>query len=227
MIRWKQTAARLALAVSMVPAIAAVYTPAVAQSGPKQTTTPAPVVTTPSGLTYQQIPLSDAMVQSFIKTYPTVKAKLDAVAAKYKIQRNTKGIDGGFSAFLAASPQATADLNGAVTPSGYPDFQTWLNTTMSMLFATEWAVNGPQMDAFIAQAQSIGAAVGSNSVPNSPQAAAALAQAQALGINVTGTLGAASQASAGLGNLAAMRPTDANIKVVTPYTKQLQPLLKP
>ena len=171
-----------------------------------------------SGASYSQIPLTDAMVQNFIKTYPTVRPKIDAVAAKYNIQRNTKGLDGGFAAFLAATPAAAADLNGAVTPYGYPDFSTWLNTTMSVLFATEWAVGGPQMDAMIAQMQNI-----AGLAPSAVVAAGALNP----GLNLGAAPSAAAAAAQGAGGLSALRPSDANIKTVTPYVRQLQPLLKP
>jgi hypothetical protein len=180
---------------------------------------PANAPTATSGASYVQIPLTDGMVQTFIKTYPTVKPKIDAISAKYKITRNTRGIDGGFGAYLSAAPAAAAEFNGAVTPYGYPDFQTWLNTTMSVLFATEWAVGGPQMDAMMAQMQAI-----------TQYAPSAVAQAQALnpGLNLGSTAAAAAGAAQlGVSGFAALRPSDANIKVVTPYVKQLQPLLKP
>jgi hypothetical protein len=201
-MRWKQTAARLALAVSMIPAMAAVHTPAIAQSAPKQTTTPA--VTGQQQSPYTQVTLTPAIIQTFLTTYPKIRPQIEAIGRKYNVKSTSGGFDGGLGAYATVTA-AAAEMNAAVTPYGYPDVKSWLNTTMTVMFSAQWAVMGPLLDQTIAQGQGKVPAG-----PGLPAGVAATAQAQL---------------QQGAAALAAMKPSDANIAVAKPYAAQIQALV--
>jgi hypothetical protein len=156
---------------------------------------------------YTEVTLTPAVIQTFIRTYPVIRPQIDAIGRKYNVSSNRSGPDGGLGAYLTATA-AYGEMNAAVAPHGYPDFRAWLNTTMTIIFATQWATGGAQLDAMIAQGQRGGPALppGAALIPG-------VAQQQQL-------------AQQGMAALAAMKPSQASIDAVRPYVPQLTPLMR-
>jgi hypothetical protein len=96
---------------------------------------------------FVQVPLTGAMIQSFIASYPTVKAKTGPIIAKYNITA-AAGLDDDTAKLTlnAARSQlnATASIYG-----GYPDYQAWINIAMSVASAMQRAAGDKQADPVI------------------------------------------------------------------------------
>jgi len=105
----------------------------------------APASTPPE---FVQVPLTAAMVQSFIATYPTVKAQTGTIIAKYNITAQA-GLDEDTAKLTLNA--ARNQLNAAVSIyGGYPDYQTWINIAMSVAYAVRRAAGDELLDPKIA-----------------------------------------------------------------------------
>jgi hypothetical protein len=166
-----------------------------------------PAASGPAQRPYTEVPLTPAVIQTFIRTYPSIRPQVDAIGRKYNVASNPSAPDAGLAGYLTATA-AYGEMNAAVTPHGYPDFRAWLNTTMTVMFATQWAMGGAQLDAMIAQGQRGGPALppGAALIPG-------LAQQQQF-------------AQQGMAALASMKPSQASIDAVRPYAAQIMPLLR-
>ena len=162
--------------------------------------------TAPAQRPYTEVTLTSAVIQNFIKTYPSIRPQIEAIGKKYNVVSNRSGPDGGLGAYATATA-ASAEMNAAVAPYGYADVKAWTNTTMTVMFAAQWAIGGAQLDAMIAQGQRPQPLPpGANLIPG-------LAQQQA-------------QAQQGIAALASMKPSQASIDAVRPYAAQITALLK-
>jgi hypothetical protein len=189
-----------ALIVAGVPSI----TGAAAPVAPRA---PAPVAPqTPAQIQrpYTEVTLTPAVIQTFIQTYPVIRPQVETIGKKYNVAANRSAPDGGLGAYATATA-ASAEMNAAVAPHGYADFRAWINTTMTIMFATQWAVGGAQLDAMLNQSPRA-LPPGANLIPG-------FAQQQ-------------QQIQQGTAALAAMKPSQASIDAVRPYVPQITPLLK-
>ncbi|HZP19976.1 MAG TPA: hypothetical protein VFB16_07170 [Bauldia sp.] len=187
MKRFAMKAAFAALAIAALPLSAAVVAaPAAAQM-------PAMM---------QSIPLTPAVIENFIRSYPAIKEAAPAIGKKY-------GIDGdddsaaGWGAWMMAT-QAWGELNGMVQQYGFSDFGNWLQTTMSVAMAYSFAKEGPQMDTQMAEAI--------DQIKNNPSIPEAQKQMML------------QQMQASSAAIAGVRPPQENIDAITPYLTQLAPL---
>ena len=149
------------------------------------------------------VPLTAASVKSFIASYPAVKAATDKLSAKYDVQSDDSSPANAWGAWMAAGG-AWAELNGIVSAYGYSDFQTWLQTTISVATAYSFAKEGGAMDAGMSEAVA--------QIKNNPS----LSEAQKK--MMLDQMGAAATA------IAAVRPPQGNLDAVTPYLDQLAKL---
>jgi hypothetical protein len=158
--------------------------------------------TAPTMLT-TPVPLTADAVQTFITSYPAVKAATGKLSKKYGVKSDKSSAANAWSAWMTATA-AWAELNGIVTPYGYTDFQTWLQTTISVATAYAFAKEGGAMDADMAKAV--------DQIQNNPSLSTAQKKMML------------DQMQAATGSIAAMRPPQGNLDAVTPYLAQLKVL---
>jgi len=152
----------------------------------------------------EQIPLTGDAVAGFVKSYPDLKVHLTALGKKYNIKSKAKDLATGLSAWVTAS-EAYGELNAAVAPYGFSDFQTWLKTAISVATAYVFAKNGGEIDSKMAAA--VAEIKNNPSIPDA-QKKMLLQQMQA--------------SSAAIGG---MRPSQQNIDAVTPYLSQIAAII--
>jgi hypothetical protein len=111
------------------------------------------------------------MIQSFITTYPTVKATSATIIAKYNATARA-GVDDDTARLMLNA--ARNQLNAAVSIyGGYPDYQTWINIAMSVASAVQRAAGDKQVDPMIAPSPTPAPAAGATPL-QIPQVAAAM-----------------------------------------------------
>jgi hypothetical protein len=90
---------------------------------------------------FVEVPLTEAMIQSFIATYPMVKATTATIIARYNVTAAASLDDDTARLTLNA---ARNQLNAAVAIyGGYTDYEAWTNIAMSVAFAVERAGGRP------------------------------------------------------------------------------------
>ena len=146
------------------------------------------------------VPLTADAVQTFITSYPAVKAATGKLSKKYGVKADKSSAANAWGAWMTAT-EAWAELNGIVTPYGYSDFQTWLQTTISVATAYAFAKEGGAMDAGMAKAV--------DQIKNNPSLSADQKKMML------------DQMQAATSSVAATRPPQENIDAVTPYLAQL------
>ena len=152
-----------------------------------------------------QVPLTPAIVEAVIASYPVVKQTADDLSAQYG-DVGPGGNDPGavFGAWLAVSG-AMGALNGAVQPYGFADYQTWIGTVTSVVTAHAFAAAGGNMDSQMAEAI---AQIQNNTSLSDAQKEMMLQQMQA-----------------SMGAVAMMRPSQENVDAVAPYADQIEAML--
>jgi hypothetical protein len=149
----------------------------------------------------EDVALTSDMVENFIKSYPQVKADAEAIGKKYNIEGGS-GTD-SWGAWVTATG-AWGELNGAVTPYGFTDFQQWLQVTMTVAKAYAFAESGGGVDAAMSQAI--------DEIKNNPDIPEA--QKEMLLNQMQGSMTA----------VAGMRPSQENVDAVAPYAAELKAL---
>ena len=97
---------------------------------------------------FVQVPLTAAMIRSFIATYPTVKAATGTVIARYNITA-AAGVDDDTARLMLNAARNQLDATVSVY-GGYPNYQTWINIAMSVASAVQRASGDKQLDPMIA-----------------------------------------------------------------------------
>lgn len=153
-----------------------------------------------------QVPLTGAIVEAVIASYPAVKQTADELSAQYG-DVGGGGDDPGaaFGAWMAVSA-AHGALNSTVQQYGFADYMTWVNTLTSTVFAYTFAEQGGAMDAQMAEAVA--------QIQNNPSLSDAQKEMML------------QQIQASMGAVAAMRPPQANVDAVAPYADQLKVLFE-
>jgi hypothetical protein len=119
---------------------------------------------------FVQVPLTGAMIQSFIASYPRVKATTATVIANYNATAQA-GVDDETARLMLNA--ARNQLNATVSIyGGYPDYQTWINTAMSVAYAVRSATGDKQVDPMIAPAPTPAPAPGAAPLQIPPVSAA-------------------------------------------------------
>ena len=150
--------------------------------------------------TANQVPLTPALVEAFIASYPEVRASADGLSDQYGVDAgDDDNPSTGWQAWLAVTGAQNA-LNAACQNYGFQDFQQWLQVFVAI--GTAYAfVQGGGMDAQMSQAAA--------QIQNSP----GLSQAQKDMM--------IQQMQAAMGVVNAMMPPQGNLDAVTPYMPQL------
>jgi hypothetical protein len=148
-----------------------------------------------------QVPLTPAIVEAVIASYPAVKQTADDLSAQYGNVGGGGGDPGAaFGAWMAVSA-AHGALNGTVQQYGFADYATWVNTLTSVVFAYTFAGEGGGMDAQMAEAVA--------GIQNNPNLSDAQKEMML------------QQIQASFGALSAIRPPQQNVDAVAPYADQL------
>jgi hypothetical protein len=160
----------------------------------------------PMAMMGEPVALTGDAVQAFISSYAAIKAAAPEIGKKYGVQAEEGAAPtDAWGAFMTATA-AWGELNGLVSQYGYSDFQTWLQTTMSIAMAYTFAKEGNGMDT---QMQAAIDQIKNNASLSDDQKKMMIDQMQA----ATGTI-------------SAMRPPQGNIDAVAPYLAQLAPLFQ-
>ena len=152
-----------------------------------------------------QVPLTPAIVEAVIASYPVAKQTADDLSTQYG-DVGSGGNDPGaaFAAWLAVGG-AVGAMNGAVQPYGFADYQTWVGTLTSVIFAHTFAAEGGNMDAQMAEAIA--------QIQNNPNLSDAQKEMML------------QQMQASMGAVAMMRPSPENVDAVAPYADQIAAML--
>lgn len=153
----------------------------------------------------EQVPLTGALVEAVIASYPAVKQTAEGLEAQYGDIGDGVGHPASALGAWMAVGAAQGALNGAVQQYGFSDYATWVSTLTSVVFAHTFAEQGGGMDAEIAAAIA--------DIQNSPDFSDAQKEMML------------QQIQASVGVLAAMRPSQQNIDAVAPYADQIQVLI--
>lgn len=151
------------------------------------------------------VPLTPAIVEAFIASYPSVNATGEELNQQYG--GTASGGDDPASAYqgLLAYTAATGAMNSAVQAYGFADFQSWLQVLTSV--ATAYAFLGEEgqgMDSQMAEAMA--------GIQSNPNLTAAQQQMMMQQLQLS------------MGMIAAMAPPQENIDAVAPYADQLAAL---
>jgi hypothetical protein len=110
------------------------------------------------------------MIQSFIDTYPSVKATTALVIGRYNATAQA-GVDDDTARLMLNAVRN--QLNATVSVyGGYPDYQTWINIAMSVASAVQQATGDKRVDPMIAPPPT--PAPGAGAALQIPQVAAAM-----------------------------------------------------
>jgi len=167
------------------------------------TTPPMGPVRPMAGVFGDPVILTPDAVATFITSYAAVKQGADDVGKRFGVAEDGATPSDMWGAWFGVTA-AWGEMNALVAPYGYPDFLTWLKTTMSVAMAYTFAKEGGEMDANMAQALAL--------IENNPS----LSDDQKKMM--------ADQMQASLGVLGAIRPPQENVDAVKPYLDQLATL---
>jgi hypothetical protein len=153
-----------------------------------------------------QVVLTPQIVAAVIASYPDVKRTTGELEAQYGDPGGGgDDPDSALGAWLMVSG-AHAALNGAVQAHGFADYQTWVGTVTSVVFAYTFAGEGGGANAQMAEAI---AGIQNNPNLTDEQKQMMLQQMQA-----------------SMGAIAMMQPPQQNIDAVAPYAAELEAMFE-
>ena len=153
-----------------------------------------------------QVVLTPQIVAAVIASYPDVKRTTGELEAQYGDPGGGSADPGSaLGAWLMVSG-AHAALNGAVQAHGFADYQTWVGTVTSVVFAYTFTGEGGAANAQIAEAIA--------GIQNNPNLTDAQKQMML------------QQMQASMGAIAMMQPSQENIDAVAPYAAELKAMFE-
>jgi hypothetical protein len=155
----------------------------------------------------RQVDLTPQLVEQIIASTPDVTATAKGLSAKYGMEgRNFGDSPAGMFQAWSAHQGAQADMAAVCQKYGFPDFQSWVMTFSSVATAHAFAKQGGDLDNQMAAAM--------KQIESNPNLTPA--QKQML----------LQQFQAQAASIGAMRPSQANIDAVAPYSDQLDALFR-
>jgi hypothetical protein len=148
------------------------------------------------------VPLTPEIVENFIASYPEVRAKAAELRSQYEVP---DGNDATAWQAWGAVGAAKSQLDAAVQPHGFADFNDWLQTFSTIARAYAFVREGGALDTKLTEA--IEKVRNDPNIPDG-QKEMILQQLQHSGTAIAG-----------------MRPAEESLKAVEPYSEQLKKTL--
>lgn len=147
----------------------------------------------------QQVPLTPEIVGNFVGAYPVVKMRLDDYSDEFDTAESDSPAD-AMAAYMTYQ-QATGELDAMVGEYGFENFMSWVQTTTSVVTAYTFVREGGGMDEQMQQAI---ASIEANDNFTADQKQSMI-----------------DQMTAAMQSIDTMRPDQASLDAVEPYTAEL------